>query len=55
MVITYAYSDIALTKRYVAGVEVAISAIEDAHGEAHPCAQPAPNLGTVRAGCSRAD
>ena len=47
MVTAYAYGDIALTKHYVAGVEVAISPIEHAHGEAHPLPQPAPNLGTV--------
>lgn len=36
MVTAYAYGDIALIERYVEGVEVAISIIEDAHGDAQP-------------------
>jgi D-alanine-D-alanine ligase len=36
MVTAYAYGDIALIERYVEGVEVAISIIEDAQGEAQP-------------------
>jgi D-alanine-D-alanine ligase len=36
MVTAYAYGDIALLERYIDGVEVAISIIEDAQGQAQP-------------------